>query len=72
MKHPENSNGGSPVSRFLEAHPAVETVEVIFTDLRDCLGADFQQAMAAIKRAEQEEFSGAVTSLEYDSYLVLA
>lgn len=36
------------------------------------LGADFQQALAAIKRVEQEEFSAAVTRLEYDSYLVLA
>ncbi|NCF62445.1 MAG: glutamine synthetase [Gammaproteobacteria bacterium] len=40
--------------------------------IRDSLGADFQQAMAAIKRAEQGEFSSAVTPLEYDSYLVLA
>lgn len=36
------------------------------------LGADLQLAFAAIKSAEQEEFSAAVTTLEYDSYLVLA
>lgn len=36
------------------------------------LGSDFQQAFTAIKRVEQEEFSAAVTRLEYDSYLVLA
>jgi glutamine synthetase len=40
--------------------------------IRDSLGADFQQALAAIKRVELDEFSGAVTPLEYDSYLVLA
>jgi len=38
----------------------------------DCLGHDFQQAFSEIKRAEQKEFSAAVTPLEYDSYLVLA
>lgn len=36
------------------------------------LGADFQEAFGAIKRMEQLEFSGAVTPLEYNSYLVLA
>lgn len=36
------------------------------------LGRDFQQALAAIKQVEQQEFSAAVTRLEYDSYLVLA
>lgn len=36
------------------------------------LGADFRQALSAIKREEQLEFSGAVNPLEYDSYLVLA
>jgi len=40
--------------------------------IRDYLGADLQQALVAIKRAEQEEFSAAVSPLEYDSYLVLA
>jgi glutamine synthetase len=36
------------------------------------LGVDFHQAFAAIKRVEQQEFSAAVSPLEYDSYLVLA
>lgn len=36
------------------------------------LGRDFQHALAEIKRVEQDEFSAAVTTLEYDSYLVLA
>jgi glutamine synthetase len=36
------------------------------------LGADFQRALAAIKRVEQDEFAAAVSPLEYDSYLVLA
>jgi glutamine synthetase len=36
------------------------------------LGADFQQGLSAVKRAEQHEFSAAVSPLEYDSYLVLA
>ena len=40
--------------------------------IADQLGADFRQAFAAIKRVEQDEFSAAVTRLEYDSYLVLA
>ena len=42
------------------------------TFIRECLGADFQQAFAAIKRVEQDEFSAAVSPLEYESYLVLA
>jgi glutamine synthetase len=40
--------------------------------IRDHLGADFQQALSEIKRVEQDEFSAAVSTLEYDSYLVLA
>ena len=40
--------------------------------IRDHLGEDFQQALAAIKQVEQDEFSAAVSALEYDSYLVLA
>lgn len=36
------------------------------------LGTDFRQALTEIKRAEQGEFSAAVSTLEYDSYLVLA
>ena len=36
------------------------------------LGEDFQRALTEIKRAEQDEFSAAVSTLEYDSYLVLA
>lgn len=40
--------------------------------IRDHLGGDFQLALAAIKQVEQDEFSAAVSALEYDSYLVLA
>lgn len=40
--------------------------------IRQQLGGGFQQAFAAVKRAEQEEFAAAVTPLEYDSCLVLA
>jgi glutamine synthetase len=40
--------------------------------IRENLGVDFQRALAAIKRVEQDEFAGAVSALEYDSYLVLA
>lgn len=40
--------------------------------IAEALGADFQQAFAAIKREEQMEFSGAVNPLEYNTYLVLA
>ena len=40
--------------------------------IRDALGADFQRAMTAIKRVEQEQFQGRVSPLEYDTYLVLA
>jgi len=40
--------------------------------VRDSLGAGFQRALSAIKRIEQNEFSAAVTALEYDTYLVLA
>ncbi|MFC1694545.1 glutamine synthetase family protein [Pseudomonadota bacterium] len=36
------------------------------------LGTVFQRALSEIKRIEQDEFSAAVTPLEYDSYLVLA
>jgi len=36
------------------------------------LGTVFQRALSEIKRVEQDEFSAAVTPLEYDSYLVLA
>ncbi|MEJ8566582.1 glutamine synthetase family protein [Elongatibacter sediminis] len=36
------------------------------------LGADFQEAFREIKRAEQQEFTGAVNPLEYDTYLVMA
>jgi len=36
------------------------------------LGPLFQTAFSEIKRKEQDEFSAAVTALEYDSYLVLA
>jgi glutamine synthetase len=36
------------------------------------MGADFRQALSAIKRMEQLEFSGTVNPLEYNSYLVLA
>ena len=36
------------------------------------LGSLFQHAFSEIKRQEQNEFSAAVTALEYDSYLVLA
>jgi len=36
------------------------------------LGTLFQRALTEIKRVEQAEFTAAVTSLEYDSYLVLA
>lgn len=36
------------------------------------LGVLFQDAFSEIKRNEQDEFSAAVTALEYDSYLVLA
>ena len=40
--------------------------------IRDALGADFQRAMVAIKRVEQEQFQARVSPLEYDTYLVLA
>lgn len=40
--------------------------------IKEYLGADLQQAFAAIKQVEQDEFSAAVSPLEYDSYLVLA
>jgi glutamine synthetase len=40
--------------------------------IRDYLGEDFQFALTEIKRIEQDEFSAAVSPLEYDSYLVLA
>ena len=40
--------------------------------IRSYLGADFQTALSEIKRVEQQEFAGAVSTLEYDSYLVLA
>jgi len=36
------------------------------------LGTVFQGALAEIKKVEQNEFSATVTTLEYDSYLVLA
>ena len=36
------------------------------------LGKDFRQAFSAIKQVEQDEFSSAVTTLEYDTCLVLA
>ena len=36
------------------------------------LGKDFKQAFSAIKQVEQDEFSSAVTTLEYDTCLVLA
>ena len=39
---------------------------------RDYLGEDFQFALTETKRIEQDEFSAAVSPLEYDSYLVLA
>jgi len=42
------------------------------TFIRDSLGAEFQRAMVAIKRVEQEQFLAQVSPLEYDSYLVLA
>ena len=40
--------------------------------IRDALGPDFQRAMVAIKRVEQEQFQARVSPLEYDTYLVLA
>jgi glutamine synthetase len=40
--------------------------------IRTGLGRVFQQGLTEIKRVEQAEFSGAVSPLEYDSYLVLA
>jgi glutamine synthetase len=40
--------------------------------IRDSLGTEFQRAMVAIKRVEQEQFLAQVSPLEYDSYLVLA
>ena len=53
---------------WYEALREFENSEFIAT----ALGADFRQAMSAIKRAEQLEFSGTVNPLEYNSYLVLA
>jgi len=40
--------------------------------IRDYLGEDFQFALTEIKRIEQDEFTAAVSPLEYDSYLILA
>ena len=40
--------------------------------IRNYLGGDFQTALSEIKRVELREFAGAVSTLEYDSYLVLA
>jgi glutamine synthetase len=40
--------------------------------IRDYLGRELQTAVSEIKRVEQQEFAGAVSGLEYDSYLVLA
>jgi glutamine synthetase len=40
--------------------------------IADNLGNDFQQAFSAIKQVEQDEFSAAVSTLEYDTCLVLA
>ena len=38
----------------------------------EALGAEFREAFAAVKRMEQNEFTGAVNPLEYNTYLVLA
>ena len=40
--------------------------------IHDYLGRDLQTALSEIKRVELREFAGAVSTLEYDSYLVLA
>jgi glutamine synthetase len=40
--------------------------------ISDYLGQDFRQAFTEIKQVEQDEFSAAVTPLEYDTCLVLA
>jgi len=40
--------------------------------IRDALGSEFQRAMSAVKRVEQEQFLATVSPLEYDTYLVLA
>lgn len=40
--------------------------------ISEYLGVDCQVALTEIKRIEQDEFSAAVSPLEYDSYLVLA
>jgi len=40
--------------------------------IKEYLGVDLQLALTAIKQVEQDEFSAAVSALEYDSYLVLA
>lgn len=40
--------------------------------IREYLGGECQLALTEIKRIEQEEFTAAVSPLEYDSYLVLA
>lgn len=40
--------------------------------IAETLGKDFRQAFSEIKQVEQDEFSAAVTPLEYDTCLVLA
>jgi len=70
----EPATGGPPDAdpllpgNWYEALRSFENSEFI----GNSLGEDFREAFAEIKRMEQLEFSGAVTSLEYNSYLVMA
>lgn len=52
-----------------------EAARAVFAEstfVAEYLGPVFQGALSEIKRKEQDEFAAAVTTLEYDSYLVLA
>ena len=40
--------------------------------IKEYLGEEFHQAFCAVKHAEQDEFAGAISPFEYDSYLVMA
>jgi glutamine synthetase len=64
---PENSDTILPATWEAALKPFEDSAFI-----RNYLGADLQQALTEIKRVEQAEFSAAVSTLEYDTYLVLA
>lgn len=75
-----NLQADAPVVAIAEKPEAVlpgnwETALQVFEKsefIRKSLGAEFQRAMTAVKRVEQEQFLATVSPLEYDTYLVLA